>query len=211
MQIFTLPGLKIIKHLPKPKEFLDLRKQIKDVTLVSKDRCFVIYRFAKSVARLDGVMAEVGVYKGGTARILAKTCPHKTLYLFDTFSGMPQVKAQIDKHSEGDFADTSLVKVKNFLADCNNVKFFPGFFPASADRDEKARFCLVHIDVDIYQSVKDSLDFFYGWMVQGGVMILDDYEWHACPGVKKAVSDFLRDKPEKPLVTAKSQCAIIKL
>jgi len=66
-------------------------RQISGFTLVDKVRCFMIYQYAQQVTNLPGDVAEVGVYKGGTARLLAKTFERtgKTVHLFDTFSGMP--------------------------------------------------------------------------------------------------------------------------
>jgi hypothetical protein len=48
-------------------------------------------------------------------------------------------------------------------------------------------------------------------MVSGGLMVFDDYEWHYCPGVKKALGEFLSDKPETIFVTTRYQCMLIKL
>ena len=192
-------------------EFMQLFNEIKGRTLVSIDRCFMVWHLAKCASNKEGDMAEVGVYKGGTAKILAKNCPNNKIHLFDTFSGMPETRKGIDLHKKGDFCDTSLSVVEKFLTDCNNVILHPGFFPETTKGLEAVKFCFVYIDVDIYASVRDCLNFFYGRMVKGGLMLFDDWEWRDCPGVKKAVDEFFKDKKEKPLVTAVNQCAIIKL
>jgi len=90
-------------------QFNDLMRQISGFTLVDKVRCFMIYQYVQQVTNLPGDVAEVGVYKGGTARLLAKTFERtgKTVHLFDTFSGMPPSDANKDLHKEGDFSDTS--------------------------------------------------------------------------------------------------------
>ena len=41
--------------------------------------------------------------------------------------------------------------------------------------------------------------------------MIDDYEFVVCPGVKKAIDEFLIDKEEVPIVTANYQCMLIKL
>src|SRR5436305_887583 len=62
-------------------------------TLVSRDRCWTLYRTALQCTRLGGEYWECGVYKGGTARLLASLLsdanrtPKLTLRLFDTFGG----------------------------------------------------------------------------------------------------------------------------
>jgi ubiquinone/menaquinone biosynthesis C-methylase UbiE len=187
-----------------------LFNEIAACTLVSADRCFMLFQMARYAQRKQGEFAEVGVYKGGTARLIAKVCPNKKVHLFDTFSGLPKGNPDIDIHEQGDFADISLESVQNFLRDCNNVVYHPGFFPDTA-KEIIEKFSLVHIDVDLYQSVKDSLEIFYNKLVPGGVMVFDDYEWPAYPGVKKAVNEFLIGKPEVPIITAKYQCMLIKI
>src|SRR6185369_3826324 len=173
-----------------------------EFTLVDQARCYILHQFAKQAAGLPGDLAEVGVYKGGTAKLLALTISpraKKELHLFDTFTGMPAADAAADCHHEGDLGDTSLEAVQRSLRDCSNVHFYKGFFPATAGPIENLRFCMVHIDADIYKSVKDSCAFFYPRMEKGGIMVFDDYGFPSCPGARKAVDEFFADKPEFPV------------
>ena len=194
----------------KSPEFIEIYEQVKSHALTTADRCFMLYQLSKAARSCRGDIAEVGTFLGGTAHLLAKTCPAKQVHIFDTFEGMPQTSPGIDKHLTGDFASTSLEKVKANLADCDNVTFYKGFFPETAGPVEDMRFSFVHIDVDIYRSVKDSLAFFYPRMDTGAIIVLDDYEMPWCPGVKKAIVEFFSDKPESIIIAAKHQCAIIR-
>lgn len=215
-KVLVLVGLKEKKRKTLPPlwrnsaEFQQLYGEIKGRTLVTADRCFMIYQLAKYASRKEGDFAEVGVYKGGTARLIARSSLQKKLHLFDTFAGMPEAKEGVDYHQKGDFNDTSLSSVKDLLKDCPNVSFYQGFFPQMAGPLMGAKFCYVHIDVDIYQSVKDCLQFFYSRMVPGGVMLFDDYEWKDTEGVKIAIDEFLKEKPETPIITTLYQCLLIK-
>ena len=74
--------------------------------------------------------------------------------------------------------------------------------------DEK--FSFVYIDGDLYQTTKDSLEFFYSRMVSGGIMMFDDWQWKLCPGVERAVNEFLEDKNEVVIKTTAYQAMIIK-
>jgi O-methyltransferase len=184
-----------------------------DYTLVDHARCYVLHQFAKQASALPGDLAEVGVYKGGTAKLLAlTTAPRakKIVHLFDTFSGMPPADAAVDCHHDGDLGDTSLQAVQRHLRDCNNVRFYPGFFPDTAGPIENLRFCLVHVDADIYQSVKDSCIFFYPRLESGAIMVFDDYGFPSCPGARKAVDEFFSDKEEFPLYLPSGQCFIVR-
>jgi O-methyltransferase len=216
--MFKFAGLKVQKYdkvFPElwstDGQFQALFNEIKDRTVVSQDRCFMLYQMAQYANNKEGHIAEIGVYKGGTGRLIAKTCPNKQVHLFDTFSGMPKENQVVDWHKQGDFSDTSLDSVKAFLKDCNNVVFHPGLFPGTANEIVNTRFSLVYIDVDIYQSVKDCLEFFYNRVTPAGIIILDDYESRYCLGVKQAVTEFLSDKIERPIITTKHQCIFIKL
>ena len=192
--------------------FNEIMKSI-TYTLVDRIRCYMLYQFAMQAARLEGEVAEIGVYRGGTARLLASAFgpSGKTVHLFDTFEGMPSTDPDRDAHHKGDFSDTSLESVQRSLEGCGNVAFYPGFFPGTAPPIAGLKFSLAHIDVDIYRSVLDCCEFFYPRMVAGGMMVFDDYGFESCPGAKTAVDEFFRDKRERPCYIPSGQCILIKL
>lgn len=100
--------------------------------------------------------------------------------------------------------------MKAYLSDCKNIRFYQGVFPSTAEDVRNITFCLVHIDVDIYQSVIDCCNFFYMRMQKGGMMIFDDYGFLTCPGAKVAVDEFFADKPEYPCYLPTGQCIVIR-
>jgi O-methyltransferase len=193
-------------------EWRRLLKAVRTHSLVDEVRLHLLGQCAVTCRNLPGEFAEVGVYKGGTARLLAETLRgvNKTLHLFDTFGGMPATDDIHDIHRAGDFAQTSLTAVKSYLADFSRVEFHPGLFPQTADAVTGCRFAMVHIDVDIHRSVQDCCEFFYERMNPGAMMVFDDYGVTSCPGAKVAVDDFFRDKPEKPLYLPTAQALAIK-
>lgn len=200
----------VIQPWESNTKFKDMMSKVYGYSLVDPVRCYMIYQFSKQACRVSGDIAEVGVYKGGTARILSKVSePYvKTLHLFDTFEGMPPCDSERDLHKEGDFSDTSLDVVKKYLLDCPNILFYRGLFPGTALTIKEKRFCFVHIDVDIYKSILDCCVFFYTRMEKGGIMIFDDYGSLSCPGAKMAVDEFFFDKPEKPSYLPTGQCFV---
>jgi O-methyltransferase len=193
--------------------FTRLFEQLFGYTLVDKVRCFMLYQCAKNVAQIAGDIAEIGVFRGGTARLLATTSAPagKTVHLFDTFAGMPSVDSKADLHQAGDFANTSIESVQAYLHDCSNVRLYKGFFPSTTQPIEQKTFALAHIDVDIYTSVLSCCTFFYPRMAHGGMMVFDDYGFLSCPGAKKAVDEFFVDKPEAPIYLPTGQCLVIHL
>jgi O-methyltransferase len=173
-----------------------------------------LWTLAKAAARLGGAVAEVGVYRGGSARLLCETGCGTPLHLFDTFEGMPKTNASTDGNfAPGDFADTSLDDVKNYLAAFADVHFHKGFFPASAagTEAETLSYRLVHLDVDIRESTLSCLEFFYPKLIRGGLIISHDYGQLTAPGVRSAFDDFFRDKPETVIRLWDTQCVVTKI
>jgi O-methyltransferase len=161
--------------------------------------------------RCTGNIAECGVYKGGTARILAELAPDRTIYLFDTFSGMPDTDPTKDLHKAGDFGDTTLASVQQYLAQNPNVRCVPGLVPQSLEIVRHEHFSFVHIDLDIYSAIKGACEFFYTHLQPGGVLLFDDYGYPSCPGARKAVDEFFNDKPEVLQAMTTGQCVVRKL
>lgn len=170
-----------------------LDKQITKNTLVDYPRLDKLIYYIQKTKWLPGDLAEVGVYKGGTAYLLRQfSSISKKLYLFDTFEGLPEVN-QYDLHHKGDFNDTSLQKVDELLNTSKflNYSIYKGIFPnENSEYIKHKTFSLVHLDVDIYDSIKNCLEFFTPRMEPGGVIILDDYNEPNCPGAKLAANNF---------------------
>lgn len=196
-------------------EFNNIYKEARTNTVVDKVRCFMLYQFFKQTLNLNGDVAEIGVYRGGTAKLLARTLEgekvNKNIQLFDTFEGMPEISEEKDLHKKGDFNTTSIERVSKYLSEHREIIFHKGFFPKTAAPVEDKKFSFVHIDVDIYQSVVDCCEFFYPRMVCGGVMMFDDYGFISCPGAKSAVDNFFKDKKESPCYLSSGQCLVVKL
>jgi O-methyltransferase len=192
--------------------FQELWQRAKQFTLVPELDAYTVYQLIVAASRLKGDIAEIGVYRGGTATILGHYADKtgKQLHLFDTFQGMPETDAKKDWHKKGDFSDTSLEQVKANLSSVRNVNFHQGFFPGTAGPVKDSIFCFVHVDVDIYQSVKDCCEFFYPRLQAAGAMLFDDYGKYTCPGALKAVDEFFADKPEKRFYLPSGPCFIIK-
>ena len=173
---------------------------------------YILYCLAMDATmRCAGELAECGVYKGGTAKILAELVPDRPLHLFDTFSGMPDTDPVKDLHKAGDFNDTSLESVREYLADHANVNCIEGLIPHSLGSVESSTFSFVHIDLDIYSAINSSCEFFYPRLERGGVLLFDDYGNPNCPGARSAFDGFFSDKPEIKIVMETGQCWVQKL
>jgi hypothetical protein len=150
-----------------------------------------------------GDMAELGVYRGNSAAVLAYYARIylRRVLLFDTFEGFDQRDlVGADESKANEFADTSLDHVRGLVGD-KDVRFVQGRFPQSIPRELYAsRFCLAHIDCDLYEPAKAGLEFFYPRLSPGGLLIVHDYANPHWDGIKRAVDEYCREIPERPLV-----------
>ena len=146
-----------------------------------------------------GDIAELGVYKGNTAFMLAGLARQTgaTAYLLDTFEGFSEEDLSgVDGNKMMEFADTSLEQVRALVGEAN-VRWVKGFFPDTSDQiPADARFSLVHIDCDLYQPFRAALHFFYDRLVPGGFLVMHDYSSLHWDGAERAVDEFFADKPE---------------
>jgi hypothetical protein len=163
---------------------------------------------------LRGDIAELGVYRGNTAFVLAALARKmgSTAYLLDTFAGFsPDDLRGVDAAAGLQFSDTSLPSVQK-LVGTDNVRYVQGYFPESASQmKDNLSFCLVHLDCDLYAPFEAALRYFYPRIVSGGFLILHDYANAYWKGAEKAVDEFLVDKPEKVIpIPDKSGTAVLR-
>jgi O-methyltransferase len=197
-------------------DWAEFYNKAKPYTLVSSDRCWVLYVLATQALKLTGEFWECGVYQGGTAIMLSKLIDdkaplkNKIFRLFDTFEGMPETDAVKDVHKKGDFSNTSLESVSSRIGYPEFVRFHKGFIPDTFKGLEKSKIAFAHIDVDIYQSVIDCCEFIYPQLVIGGFMVFDDYGFPSCPGARQAVDEFFRATNLIPLSLPTGQAIVFK-
>lgn len=167
----------------------------------------------KATAKLEGCMAEVGVYAGASARLIRTSDTHRPLHLFDTFAGLPRTSDRDTEFRHGQFQAgefaCSLDSVRSYLSDLSNVWFHPGLFPATGADVSDRHFSFVHIDVDIYESSARSIEWFYPRMVRGGIILSHDFG--TCDGPRSALTEFFADKPEPLIELPGDQAMIVKV
>jgi O-methyltransferase len=195
----------------KEKEIVDLLGQIlkEGRSLLTPYEAFFVYSAARSVAHREGAFAEVGVYRGASAKLLCEVKGDKELHLFDTFEGLPPNAPDVDRkiHRVGQYA-CSIESVQEYLKGYSNVHFHKGIFPESARGVEERTYAFAHFDVDLYEGTVGCLEYFYPRMVRGGILLSHDYDWAS--GVRKAFDDFFADKPERIIEQPSTQCMLVK-
>ena len=194
----------------KGPQIVSLLKQIRRERELGQwnDAAYMIYSCVQSARRLPGPLAEVGVYQGGSAKLICEAKGDQQLHLFDTFGGLPEPDAIDPYHTVHQFA-VSLESVQRYLNAYPNVFFHKGLCPSETGQAvEHLRFAFAHLDVDFYRSTRECLEFFYPRMIPGGIIIVSDYTH--LPGVKQATDEVLRDTPDTIIDLPTSQLLVIK-
>lgn len=154
---------------------------------------------------LDGEFVECGCWRGHSAYCIAKLIKikkvKKNLLIFDSFEGLSERsqhdttrfnlnKKQLDLEKQ--IFSCSEENVKEVLNEFNFVKYYKGWIPTRFNEIITTKISFLHIDVDLYHPIKDTLEHLYPKIVDGGVVVFDDYGHSSFRGAKVAVDDFLK-------------------
>lgn len=196
------------------EEFKEYYQSIKDNIGQTIDESYSIYNFLNETNNIFGNIAEVGVYSGGSAKLINTfKNKEKILYLFDTFEGLKDVSDKDGDYLKDGFFESNYDDVLNLFKDESNVKIIKGYFPESATEEiNNSTFSFIHIDTDTYQSTLNCLKYFYSRMNRGGAIIIHDYNGNSqTEGVPLAVNEFISNVPEKVETFNTTQGIIVKL
>ena len=100
--------------------------------LISPNEALTIIMCTRKTQKLGGSIAEVGVYNGGSAKLISRSKGDRSLFLFDTFTGLPSV-GNIDTENFylGEF-QSDRKRVEKYLHNYKNIFIYPGIFPDSS-------------------------------------------------------------------------------
>ena len=148
--------------------------------LKRRDRFYSLVNLFRQTLALEGQVAECGCFRGLSSYLLCSVLKSAAagfdgcIYrIFDSFEGLsvPQAEDAIPgtiagaedlrrNTRPGKYAAT-LETVKNNLRDFPGIKYFPGWIPRAFPNEPETRYRFVHVDVDIYQPTRDSIEYFY--------------------------------------------------
>jgi O-methyltransferase len=184
-------------------------KTVLPYTLLGPERIKNLCRLARRIDRenIPGDVIECGVCNGGSAAVLARFATrsrlNRTVWLLDSFQGMPEITAEDgvgvgDDPAEGhvgkEVGDPTRVKdvLTSVRADLERVRIVPGWFQDTFASVTAKEIAILNIDADWYESVKLCLNTFYDRVVSGGFVSFDDYgHW---PGCRRAVDEFFQTR-----------------
>jgi len=165
---------------------------------------------ARAARPLGAAFAEAGVFRGGSARLICEQKGEAPLHLFDVFetlqsggdaSGGSEVRHHFGRlHGRQD-------QVERLLAPYASVHFHAGLFPDTTAGLEDLRFAFVHLDLDLPSSTLAALDYFHPRLVQGGILVVDDYNDRF---VKNCVDEWFAGRPDTLIEMPWSQLVVVR-
>ncbi|MEW5852513.1 MAG: TylF/MycF/NovP-related O-methyltransferase [Myxococcota bacterium] len=194
----------ICKQTPRamprfPEGFDEIWPHITAITPMDPWRAAGVARRLHAVRNVPGDIIECGVFMGAMSAMMGVMLKRwgirKKIYMLDSFRGLPAPDPKVDDfYSAGWFAaDRHAVEmVINKAGIADMVVIMPGWFHETLPQLTDERFCLAHLDGDLYSSTTVCLEQLVPRMEPGGVVVLDDYfdEGH---GVKRAADEHLAE------------------
>lgn len=190
-----------------------LERVVQPYTCATPEQIRLLSRLVCSLDErgIPGDIVECGVMNGGSAAILAhfaaKSKFNRTVWLFDSFEGLP-APTSADTLSEGN-QDANLCigacrgdvnAVKKVLelvgADMSRVHIMEGRYQDTFPNFLVPQIAFLSLDSDWYGAEKLCIEKFYDYLVPGGLLYSDDFYWW--PGCRKAITEFLEGR-EKSL------------
>ncbi len=208
------------------KAFWKVHEKWQSKTMISWQGCYDAYNAAKYVAqsRIEGDIVECGVWKGGSSIIMTETlgaygCTDKSIYMYDTFTGMTEpdsrdvgLQSQAEAHAtwkrqQGDthnaWAYAGLEEVRENVARANYA--FEKFIFVKGDVCETIpgiipkKISILRLDTDWYKSTHHELVHLFPRLSLGGILIVDDYGTYS--GARDAVNNYLEEQNIRILLT----------
>lgn len=162
----------------------------------------------KKVEHLSGDIVECGIGYSRTFQVLAclvrkENKAHRTLYGFDSFEGFPEPHLE-DKSArnpkKGEWKVLTPAQLHRILVQLRlgeefvdaHIRVVKGFFEETLPQTNVKEIALLHLDVDLYQSYKTCLELLFPKVVQGGMVLFDEYDTPNWPGAKKAIDEYFK-------------------
>ena len=198
-------------------------------TLESNERLNNLYTTCLKFINTTYSFVELGVAKGGALALMKYAAGNKNkVFGFDSFEGMPEItKEDIGKYNKscpqtgfgkvGQNLSGGIENVYNTFAqlgiNMENVSLVKGFFNNTLIEENINKLgdiAILRLDGDWYESTKICLEKLYDKVIDGGVIIIDDYGHFI--GAKRAVDEFrIKNNIISPLIfTDYTECYWIK-
>jgi O-methyltransferase len=166
-------------------------------TLLDVGRLANLWTMTRMVG--EGSFVEVGTYRGGGALHILNAMHDRSqpFWCFDPFEdgGFEKITQDDKLFTCDDFTDTRHDKVVRLLARFPNATVVKGFFPAATVGIPIPPVAFCHLDVDVYEATRESLEFLAPRMARRSLIVLDDVHRNV-RGVDRAIAEFISAHPQ---------------
>ncbi len=180
-------------------------------------RAYMVAWAARHTSALDGDIVECGVNTGMNARMIIDYVKFDTLnkkyYLLDTYTGMSEkysTKAEMIRSETMGYITDIYEEVKQTFAAFPNAVIVKGAVPETLTQVPSEKISLLLIDMNCVLPEVEALEYFWGKMVPGGFIILDDHGFPGHEAQRKAHIDFAKKYGTSVLPLPTGQGIIIK-
>jgi O-methyltransferase len=219
--LYKADGLATVHYSPflEDREFASLYEEMAaewfvDFSADVRWRMWLLTRLAREAASLEGNFAEFGVYRAGCAFMvlsLTPSEPRRTMYLFDTFAGIPDTHLAEDERERGlagRFPDTSVEYVEGRLERFRGrFEICTGDVFDTVPETETGPLAFVHIDMNTGAPTRHVLAYAYERLVRGGTVVFDDYGYGNEDTIEErtVIDKFLAERPEEAIALPTGQ------
>jgi len=165
---------------------LSAKKERASVNLIQR-----AFHLAHFIFPKGGTCLEFGVFEGGTysyqASEIMRQYPYSSLVGFDSWHGLPEEAAGVwfpKRHEKGGYSAQKTKVIQKLQAigvsvNDQRFRFVDGFYSESLTdhlRDEISNVIFINIDVDIYRSTIEVLEFIRPLLRPGVIIYWDDWK-----------------------------------
>ncbi len=198
------------------EEFWSIYYQAREYSLTTIERMYALNHATKYVVmnEIEGAIVECGVWKGGSVMVSALTLKklgaQKDIFLYDTFEGMSApTEKDISFNNESAYKNWDHIKSSGSIILCysgldevkknvfstgyapNNFHFIQGKVEDTIPAHMPEKISILRLDTDWYESTYHELKYLFPRIVEGGVLILDDYGYWK--GAHEAADQYFKE------------------
>ncbi len=169
---------------------------------------------AQHALSVEGDFVECGVYRGFSSAVIADYLEFgnldKTLYLYDTFEGIPS-EHDSENHEATEYAARGIYEgVVQRFSKYDNVRIVKGIVPDTFADAAPEKVALLHLNLNSSKAQTAALEVLFDRITPGGVIVFDDYGWAACRAQRIAADEFMTTRGYRILEIPTGQGLLIK-
>ena len=210
--IYDRADLNIPFRQEEPYKSISNKASLRAESMITDAQLFDLIQYIDQTKDVPGDVVEFGSLYGGSGAVIAEAVKYfgeKPVWLFDTFSGIPESKYGLDFHWNNSFSDNSFSEVKDIFSDLENVEVVQGNICDTYDRVQN-KISFGYLASDTYESGEILLNFMWPKLNIGGIIAVCDYGSYpnALP-LTVYVDNFTKNIEQNAFIYRPEKCGIV--